>query len=273
MEGNGTMDRLEGPSNFILVPAVIAILCGTIADILIIVATIRTRKWYSTFNLYVMNWCLCDALLMVLQPTTYIVIFSVDFVERNFFCIWMGEIVVVTIGNFIFVAALTLDWFFAQYFANVSTKIRRFSKIQIGAIWVAIVVLTIYICCKCIMNQAHVWIFSVTTVSLVMYFIIQILWFIKRKTGTGNEKSNLAMALISCYFLCWFPNYLIQAIRTFEGSSGGGSVESNVVTSLIGYMNSVIMLLLLYYGDEELKNGFNTLCSRQVEEPETLEAK
>ncbi|EFA09529.2 hypothetical protein TcasGA2_TC011633 [Tribolium castaneum] len=273
------MDRLERPSNFVLVPATIAILCGTIADILIISATIKTRKWYSTFNLYVMNWCLCDALLMVLQPTTYTVIFSVELVDHKVFCIWMGEIVVITIGNFIFVAALTLDWFFAQYFENFSTKIRRFSKVQIGAIWVTVVILTIYICCKCIVDKSHVWIFSVTTVSLIMYFIVQILWFIKRKTSSpANEKSNLAVALISCYFLCWFPNYLIQAIKTFEGSSEG-SQESNVVTSLIGYMNSVIMLLLLYYGDGEMKKGFNNLCSRKSEETEdqqnceTLEAK
>ena len=274
---NSTHYRLEHPSNFVLVPAVITILFGATADILIISTILKSRRWTSIFSFYILNWCICDAMLLLLQPITYTAIFSVNYVTHKVAMCWLGSIVAITIGNYLFVAALTMDWLYSNFFEACAEKVRRFNRYQTSAIWLIVVILVIYVCNVSILEKTSLWIFAITTISLIMYCIVQILWFIKRKTSSGDsEQSNLALAMVSVYFICWIPNYLIQGIKAFEDYRYVAD-ESNVVTCLVGYLNSLIMLTLLYYGDDHFNASFGTLCSGKSKAnnvvPENIEAK
>lgn len=275
---NSTHYRLEHPSNFVLVPAVITILFGAIADLLIVSTILKARRWNSVFSFYILNWCLCDALLLLIQPITYTALFSINSIPIRSAQIWLGITVAVTIGNYVFVAALTLDWLYSNFFESCSAKVRRYNKYQTTAIWILIVILSIYVSCVSILDKISIWIFSITTLSLIMYCIVQILWFIKRKSGAqDSEQSNLALAMVSVYFVCWIPNYLIHGIKAFEPLRRVED-ESIVVTCLVGYLNSLIMLTLLYYNDVQFNASFNNLCSRKSKvdnstQNENIEAK
>ncbi|KAJ3622070.1 hypothetical protein MTP99_002599 [Tenebrio molitor] len=250
--------------NYLAVPATIIIICGVIADLMIISTIQKCRKSNSAFNSCVLHWCICDAIFLVLQPTTYNLIFAFDSVIREIECIWSGEITVLIVGNYIFVVALLLEWFCAKYSETFATKIIRYGKFRILATWIIVIILTFYICVKCILPDMYVWNFVIATASLLIYLFVHILWLIKRKTSSHVEdSSNLALILVSCYMMCWFPNYVIIGIMTFKPHDLGA--KSYVGTSLIGYLNSVVMFLLLYYRNKDFKSNFKNLCQDETD--------
>ncbi|RZC39154.1 7tm 1 domain containing protein [Asbolus verrucosus] len=250
------------PSNYVLVPTTVAAFVAIIADLLVIYIIAKHKRLQTVINLYILNWFICDVIFLILQPTIYAVILSRSLIDASVARIWYGEVIVLFAGNSIFVIALLLDWYLVNYLLSVSLKIRNHFKTEIMLIWLVMVVLSVYICFDNILGKTRVWIFTVITVTLLIFCIIQILKSIKEKmpneTADINEKTNLALLLVSSYLLCLFPAYIFNSIKIFDPDRVLDD-EVEILTELMGYLNSVFILLLLYYYDRDFKSSFKSL--------------
>ncbi|RZB41625.1 7tm 1 domain containing protein [Asbolus verrucosus] len=251
------------PSDFVLIPTAFITLVAIVADVLIIYVIARFKNLHTTTNIYILNWSLCNVLFLILSPINFTVLAFLEYVSREITCVWFGEILITLTGNFIFALALTFDWYTLNFCSqSLFVKIRRYYKFEIMSIWIIIVLLSFYICFHCILPIMHEWIFIVVTVSFVFMFIIQIVRLIKLKTSSViDEKSKLTLILVSSYFLCWVPNYVLHSIKTFNDDDDVIAPELLVLCFLIGYLNPIIFILLLYYYDKKFKSSFKTLCN------------
>lgn len=253
----------DDDDNFLLFESflVLSAFIGIIANVLIIVVILKFGKSKTYYNAYLVSWCTSNTFFLLATPTLL-------YVKSSYGCHTAFTSVVFLAGNLIFVSVLSLDWYITTYCStNCATKCRNIARFANFIVWILVFV---FLLNSIIFCNSHMQLtVSVILLGFCVIFIflvaisIQILRLVKWKMSSVIiVKSYLILMLVSSFMLSWLPTCLCLIYFTIISFFVR---ETLALCFSFGQLNSLIVLILLYYYDQNFNVGFRILnrCKRQ----------
>lgn len=235
--------------------AAICLSCG-LANILIIYVIARNSALRTRPNAYLANWCISSCIILLLAPTQMSLFGSTEDLSYELLCVTEESQYGMFIPNLLFVLVLFLEWYSGSYGRPCCLTSRLGLCAIIVLIWIVALMISAASATFCILDMSYplsLISFNLVYISVfVVILFVHILRIIMIKVfNKPAVKNRLELILVSSYFLCWLPNWLLIYGQMLFGFSVSPTFEQ--VLYFIGYAHSLVMLILLYFCDKCFK--------------------
>jgi len=155
---------------------------------------------------------------------------------------------------------------------SCSTRCLRGYLFIIALVWLVVISISVASVTLCELNLSYPIAMVCYLIGYLLIFIaiiaIYILRFVKIKFfHKASEKSKLELIVVTSFFLCWLPNWILLYGRLFLRFYLSEDYES--FTSFVGYSHAWIMLVLLYFCDHSFRLHARKVFRCKEEHPET----
>ncbi|KAK9890783.1 hypothetical protein WA026_012126 [Henosepilachna vigintioctopunctata] len=242
---------------------------GSITSCILIIIIMRKYQILRTrTNSYVVNLCVSNILYLFFSPLFLNLFDAAERISSHEICILDEALMLLFLGIFVFACTILADWYIINYKSlNASIRCRASYNFITLTIWLIILSLFLTICIQCSYGITIFPMISITAIfvfifSFVFVLIIHIVKFFRSRFSSGVvAKSNMELAIVTCYFLCWLPNWGFTF--SFLFASGRSSLDAELSTFGIAHTYPIVLLALLYYKDRDFKLCFNNFLKSE----------
>lgn len=256
---NETQDFDNDSDDLLHLEIILYIICvfGTIVDLLIIYIISKYKNMRKPVNIYIMNWLICDAMIILVDPAEFRIASILESLglERRAICALFTINTVIRTSCTFFMLVLLFQWFFEKTKIEIFDKHCR--KIVI-TVWVFFLVETIGMCDSCLgdRNYEHLAGFLLIISYLLFIICLMVIHCMRRCANPFSSSSSLPIALISSYVLSYILPFFGGIVYMF--------VRRNKVATYIYsfvYISVYLYPLIIFYLFYKIDKKFG-LCLR-----------
>ncbi|ENN79176.1 hypothetical protein YQE_04360, partial [Dendroctonus ponderosae] len=259
-------------SSWDVLKAALCLLCG-LANILIIYVIARNSALQTRPNAYLANWCISSCIILILSSTQLGLFGSTEDISYELLCVTEESHYGMIIPNLLFVLVLFLEWYSGSYGRPCCLTSRLGLVAIVALIWTVALIISAASATFCILDMSYplsLISFNLVYISVfVVIIFVHVLRIIMIKIfNKPPVKNKLELVLVTSYFFCWLPNFLLIYGQMFFGFSVSPTLE--LVTYFCGYAHSFVMLILLYFCDKCFKMHLRDLFGLTEKTPQSI---
>ncbi|XP_049823512.1 kappa-type opioid receptor-like [Aethina tumida] len=253
--------------NMYTIPLVVLCILAAVADCLIIYVILKYDEMRTHVNLYLLNWCISNLLVLPIVPVSMNVS-VIGFISEEVLCLMFESLLVVMSGNLLFVAVTLVDWYLMTYGTqNCFIKFKKSAVFVCFTVWIVILAfgfLSVSLCLHDISFPLSAIMFLLTYFFVfVTIILIHVLRLVKKNfSNVVMEKDIFILKLVSWYFLAWLLNWFLLFGQIIIRRT---HMSLEYFSFYLGFSYPLIMLYLLYHDDKTFKKCFRHMCGHKDE--------
>lgn len=241
-------DPMNLQNNVHIIVFAIASIISSICDLLIIISIFQHSVMRTKRNLLILNWAFADFFFQLQEPNKYFILhlmFGTDF-YTSFGCVLYEHEATFLCLVCLFVLILNVNFFYK--------RLTIFSlKIVAAVLWLltfSTVIAMTTLCMTLRYFPIHILVLLLVILIILTSYIVKLVMYSIRRINRKEKDTKLRYILSTGFALCFFPATILFTLHA--------GIHSAVLIflTLIGNLNPMLNIFLLYYYDKNFKLSF-----------------
>lgn len=241
---------------------------GASADISIIYIILKSKNLQQRHtDIYIINWLIADALLILVKPAEYDVVTYLDRVHANqdYICIFHSFSAIVRSVELVSMLVLLFQCLFDK---SVVTVFDSHPLRMISTVWGLALLELIFISYTCLYSPYHTN-FGSIIIPILLIILINTFLVVHCRLGCANPyKTSLVVSLITAYVTWWS---IVSVLAIINGLLQVHFVMVLYEIAMVTvYLYPLILLYLFYKLDKDFEICLRFLINKELEGKEDM---